>query len=58
MGCEVGKSLIMSIGLIIFIGLIYLCVAIDQLLKGNAGMSICYLSYAVAQIGWYMLAVK
>jgi len=56
MGRKVGES--MSIGLIIFVGIIYLFVAIDQLLKGNAGMSICYLSYAVAQIGWYMLAVK
>jgi len=48
----------MSVSLIILVGLIYLYVAVDQLLKGNLGMGICYLSYAVAQVGWYWIAVK
>jgi len=48
----------MSVGLIILVGLIYLYVAVDQFLKGNTGMSICYLSYAVAQVGWYWIAIK
>ena len=43
----------MSVGLIILVGLIYLYVAVDQFIKGNPGMCICYLSYAVAQVGWY-----
>lgn len=48
----------MSVGLIILVGLIYLYVAVDQFVKGNPGMCICYLSYAIAQIGWYWIAVK
>jgi hypothetical protein len=48
----------MSVGLIVLVGLIYLYVAVDQLIKGNPGMSICYMSYAVAQIGWYWIAAK
>ena len=52
------RQRIVSVGLIILVGLIYLYVAVDQFVKGNPGMSICYLSYALAQVGWYWIAVK
>lgn len=48
----------MSASLIALVGVIYAYVGVEQFLKGNAGISICYISYAVAQVGWYILAVK
>lgn len=48
----------MSAGLIALVGVIYAYVGVEQFFKGNLGISICYISYAIAQIGWYILAVK
>jgi hypothetical protein len=48
----------MSGWLIILTGCIYLYVSIEQLLKGNAGMSIAYLGYSFSNIGLYLLASK
>lgn len=46
----------MSGTLIVLTGLIYLLVAADQLVRGNAPMAITYVSYATANVGLYMLA--
>jgi len=48
----------MSLPLIVLVGLIYAYVGIEQALRGNSGISICYISYALAQVGWYIIAVK
>jgi hypothetical protein len=48
----------MSAGLIALVGVIYAYVGVEQFLKGNLGIAICYIAYAVAQVGWYILAVK
>ena len=44
----------MSSSLIILTGLIYMYVAIDQFIKGNAPMGVTYLCYAGANYGLYM----
>lgn len=41
----------MSGGLIIFVGLIYLIVAVDLYFKGQSGMSLAFLGYALANVG-------
>jgi len=48
----------MSANLIIVTGIIYAYIAIEQAVKGNPGMFICYLGYAFANIGLYLLATK
>jgi len=48
----------MSSTLIALVGVIYAYVGVEQFFRGNLGISICYLAYAVAQVGWYILAVK
>jgi len=40
------------------VGLIYSAVSIEQLLKGNVGLSCMYLGYAFANIGAYILVTK
>lgn len=42
--------------LIALTGLIYAWIAADQFWRGNPGMGIAYLGYAVANIGLFMLA--
>lgn len=46
----------MSGWLIALTGLIYLGVAIEQVIKGNVPMFVCYLGYAFANIGLYKMA--
>jgi hypothetical protein len=48
----------MSGWLIAITGLIYLCVSLEQLSKGNSGMCIIYLGYAFSNIGLYLIALK
>lgn len=48
----------MSGWLIALTGIIYAYVALEQGLKGNAGMAIAYTGYAFANIGLYLLASK
>jgi len=48
----------MSASLIALVGVIYAYVGVEQALKGNLGIAICYISYALAQVGWYIIAVK
>jgi hypothetical protein len=46
----------MSGWLIALTGVIYLCVALEQLYKGNTPMFICYIGYAIGNIGLYRMA--
>lgn len=48
----------MSSWLILFTGLIYAYVSIEQGIKGNMGMTIAYAGYAFSNIGLYLLASK
>lgn len=48
----------MSAWLILFTGLVYAYVSIEQGCKGNVGMTIAYAGYAFSNIGLYMLASK
>jgi len=49
----------MSHNLILFTGIIYLYVALEQyLVHRNFGMLITYVGYAFANVGLYMLASK
>lgn len=48
----------MSANLIIVTGVIYAYIAVEQCLKGNVPMAICYICYAGANIGLYMMATK
>ena len=48
----------MSSWLIIVVGVIYTCIAVEQGLKGNLPMCICYICYAGANVGLYMMATK
>tara|TARA_R110000822_G_scaffold46551_7_gene123759 strand:+ start:393 stop:557 length:165 start_codon:yes stop_codon:yes gene_type:complete len=48
----------MSAWLIIVTGVIYAYIAVEQGLKGNLPMAICYICYAGANIGLYMMATK
>lgn len=44
----------MSSTLIAIIGIVYLCVCIDLLLKGSTGLGIAFLGYAIGNVGLYM----
>jgi len=46
----------MSSNLIIVTGLIYLWIAIENLLKGSMGMAITYLGYSLGNVGLFLLA--
>jgi hypothetical protein len=48
----------MSGNLIILTGLIYAWIAFEQMSKGNLPMFICYVCYAGANVGLWMLATK
>lgn len=44
----------MSAWLIAIIGVVYLGVAIDLLLKGNIGMGIAFIGYSLGNVGLYL----
>jgi hypothetical protein len=46
----------MSSWLIVLTGCIYAYIAIDQYIKGNAGMAVTYFGYALGNVGLYMMA--
>lgn len=48
----------MSAYLIGFIGLVYAIVAADLLWKGNTGLGIAFIGYAIGNIGLTMEAMK
>jgi hypothetical protein len=44
----------MSGPLIIIVGIIYLFVGIDLIIKGQVGLGIAFLAYAIANVGLFM----
>lgn len=48
----------MSSNLILFVGLIYLYVAVEQVMKGNTGMCIAFAGYAFSNVGLFLIAIK
>jgi hypothetical protein len=48
----------MSANAIAFIGLVYTYVAGELIWKGNTGLGIAFLGYAIGNIGLYMEALK
>jgi len=41
--------------LIIVTGLIYLTISVEQLAKGQTGLGVMYLGYAIGNVGLYMV---
>jgi hypothetical protein len=48
----------MSAWLIATIGVVYAVIAIDLLLKGNTGLGLAFVGYAIGNIGLTMEAMK
>jgi hypothetical protein len=48
----------MSAWLIAIVGVVYAVVAIDLIVKGNTGLGIAFVGYALGNIGLYMEAAK
>ncbi len=48
----------MSAWLIAVVGVVYTVVAIDLLLKGNVGLGVAFVGYALGNVGLYMEAAK
>jgi hypothetical protein len=48
----------MSAWLIAIVGVVYTVVAIDLLFKGNTGLGIAFVGYALGNVGLYMEAAK
>jgi hypothetical protein len=48
----------MSAWLIAIVGVVYAVVAVELLLKGNTGLGIAFIGYALGNVGLYMEASK
>jgi len=48
----------MSAWLIAIVGFVYAVVAIDLIVKGNTGLGIAFVGYALGNVGLYMEAAK
>ena len=48
----------MSAWLIAVVGVVYTVVAIDLLLKGNVGLGVAFVGYALGNVGLYLEASK
>lgn len=46
----------MSAWLIIFVGLIYAGISVEQFMKGNTGMGLTFAGYAFSNYGLYRMA--
>ena len=46
----------MSAGLIAIVGVVYAVVAVDLIIKGNTGLGIAFVGYALGNVGLYMEA--
>lgn len=46
----------MSSWLIIFVGLVYAAVSVEQFIKGNVGMGIVFAGYSFSNYGLYKIA--
>jgi hypothetical protein len=51
-------GIIMSAWLIAVVGVVYTVVAIDLLVKGNTGLGIAFVGYALGNVGLYLEAAK
>jgi hypothetical protein len=49
---------IMSAWLIAIVGVVYAVVAVDLIVKGNTGLGIAFVGYALGNVGLYMEAAK
>jgi hypothetical protein len=52
------RRLKMSSTLIAIVGVVYAVVAADLLFKGNTGLGIAFVGYALGNVGLYMEAAK
>jgi hypothetical protein len=52
------RRLKMSSTLIAIVGVVYAVVATDLLFKGNTGLGIAFVGYALGNVGLYMEAAK
>jgi hypothetical protein len=57
-GLEDTSRIEMSIPLIVILGLIYACLAVDLFLKGNTPLAVCYFSSVIGNFGAYMMVAK
>lgn len=48
----------MSAWLIAIIGVVYAAVAVDLIIKGNIGLGIAFIGYAIGNVGLTMEAIK
>jgi hypothetical protein len=48
----------MSAWLIAVVGIVYTVVAVDLLIKGNIGLGIAFVGYALGNVGLYLEASK
>lgn len=48
----------MSAWLIATIGVVYFYIGVDLILKGQVGMGIAYLGYALGNVGLYIVATQ
>lgn len=48
----------MSAWLIAIVGVVYTFVALDLLFKGNTGLGVAFIGYAVGNVGLYIEAAK
>jgi hypothetical protein len=48
----------MSAWLIAVVGIVYTVVAVDLLIKGNMGLGIAFVGYALGNVGLYLEASK
>lgn len=46
----------MAPGLILFVGVVYLAISIDLLVKGNGGLALAFGGYALSNVGLYLAA--
>jgi hypothetical protein len=52
------RKLKMSSTLIAIVGVVYAVVAVDLIIKGNTGLGIAFVGYALGNVGLYMEAAK
>jgi hypothetical protein len=52
------RRLKMSSTLIAIVGVVYAVVAVDLIIKGNTGLGIAFVGYALGNVGLYMEAAK
>lgn len=56
--CEKNQGVKMSAWLIAVIGVVYLVVSVDLLIKGQTGLGIAFVGYALGNVGLTLAALK